>query len=80
MSQEGKAGEEGEQPGPRSVNTVSPGLAWPLYRTVQVCVDEGGRLLVTGHPDGSTELSDIRGCRGLNTLAGHTGEVGRRTG
>ena len=40
-----------------------------------VCVDPTGRLLVTGHQDGSCRLHDIRGRRGLQTLGHHEGEV-----
>ena len=40
-----------------------------------VCVDPTGRLLVTGHQDGTCRLQDIRGRRHLQTLRQHSGEV-----
>ena len=39
-----------------------------------VCVDPSGRLLASGHEDGSVMLYDIRGSRGIQSFRPHTGE------
>lgn len=39
-----------------------------------VCIDPSGRLLASGHEDGSIMLYDIRGSRGIQNFKPHKGE------
>ena len=54
---------------------AGPGEAGEASCVNTLCVDPTGRLLVTGHQDGTCNLHDIRGRRHLQTVSNHTGEV-----
>ncbi|XP_022325950.1 WD repeat-containing protein 47-like isoform X3 [Crassostrea virginica] len=52
--------------------TVVPSSTASAFASV--CVDPSGRLLASGHEDGSVMLYDIRGSRGIQSFRPHTGE------
>ncbi|XP_062567711.1 WD repeat-containing protein 47-like isoform X1 [Saccostrea cucullata] len=52
--------------------TVVPSSTGSAFASV--CVDPSGRLLASGHEDGSVMLYDIRGSRGIQSFRPHTGE------
>ncbi|CAG2204362.1 WD repeat-containing protein 47 [Mytilus edulis] len=52
--------------------TVVPSATGSAFASV--CIDPSGRLLASGHEDGSIMLYDIRGSRGIQNFKPHKGE------
>lgn len=59
------------------VNIIAPapGQASKGAAVASVAVDPSGRLLVSGHDDGSSDLHDVRGSRALQRFTPHSSDV-----